>query len=405
MVEATVPTAAAAPRRVTILGSTGSVGGNTIELIERDPEAYEVVALTARGNVERLAAQALRLHPALAVIAEPNLYGALKAALAGSGIAVAAGADALIEAAGRPADWVMAAIVGAAGLAPTLAAVRRGAIVALANKEALVCAGALMTAEVEASGATILPVDSEHNAIFQVFDFERREMIDRIILTASGGPFRELDRQAMADVTPDQAIAHPNWTMGRKISVDSATMMNKGLELIEAHHLFALPGERIEIVVHPQSIVHSLVAYVDGSVLAQLGPPDMRTPIAHTLGWPRRIRTSAARLDLAEIGTLSFAAPDEARFPSLRLARQALKTGGGAPTILNAANEIAVHGFLAGKIGFLDIVRIVERTLERVPSAPLTSLDDVDATDAEARAVAAALVRGGRDAHPRVGAA
>jgi len=405
MVEAIAPTAVAAPRRVTILGSTGSVGGNTIDLIERDPEAYEVVALTARGNVERLAAQALRLRPGLAVIAEPDLYGALKEALAGSGIAVAAGRDALIEAADRPADWVMAAIVGAAGLAPTLAAVRRGAIVALANKEALVCAGALMTAEVAASGATILPVDSEHNAIFQVFDFERREMIDRIILTASGGPFREFDPKDMAEVTPDQAVAHPNWTMGRKISVDSATMMNKGLELIEAHHLFALPGERIEIVVHPQSIVHSLVAYVDGSVLAQLGPPDMRTPIAYTLGWPRRIRTPAARLDLAEIGTLSFETPDERRFPSLRLARQALKTGGGAPTILNAANEIAVHGFLAGKIGFLDIVRIVERTLERVPSAPLTSLDDVDATDAEARAVAATLLRGERDARRRAGVA
>ncbi len=406
MVEAIAPTApAAAPRRVTILGSTGSVGGNTIDLIERNPEAYEIVALTARGNVERLAAQARRLRPGVAVIAEPALYGALKEALAGTGIAVAAGQDALIEAADRPADWVMAAIVGAAGLAPTLAAVRRGVIVALANKEALVCAGALMTAEVAASGATILPVDSEHNAIFQVFDFDRREMIDRIILTASGGPFRELDPEAMAGVTPDQAVAHPNWTMGRKISVDSATMMNKGLELIEAHHLFALPGERIEIVIHPQSIVHSLVAYVDGSVLAQLGPPDMRTPIAYTLGWPKRIRTPAPRLDLAEIGTLSFETPDETRFPSLRLARQALKTGGGAPTILNAANEIAVHGFLAGKIGFLDIVRIVERTLERVPSAPLTSLDDVDATDAEARAVAATLLRGGRDACRRAGVA
>ncbi len=403
MVKASAP--AAAPRRVTILGSTGSIGCNTIDLIERDPEAYEVVALTAHDNVERLAAQARRLRPQVAVIADPGLYGALKEALAGSGVAAAAGPEALVEAAERPSDWVMAAIVGAAGLAPTLAAVRRGAIVALANKEALVCAGALMTAEVAASGATILPVDSEHNAIFQVFDFTRREMIDRIILTASGGPFRELAPEAMAEVTPDQAVAHPNWSMGRKISVDSATMMNKGLELIEAHHLFALPSERIEIVIHPQSIVHSLVAYVDGSVLAQLGPPDMRTPIAYTLGWPDRIRTPAPRLNLAEIGTLSFETPDETRFPSLRLARQALKTGGGAPTILNAANEIAVYGFLAGKIGFLDIVRIVERTLERVPSAPLTSLDDVDATDAEARAVAAALLRGGHDARRRAGVA
>jgi len=395
----------ARPRRVTILGSTGSIGGSTIDLIERNRDAYEIVALTARRNVKRLIAQALRLRPEIAVIADPALYGALKEGLAGAGVAVAAGADALVEAADRPAEWVMAAIVGAAGLAPTLAAVRRGAIVALANKEALVCAGPLMMAEIRASGATILPVDSEHNAIFQVFDFNRRETIDRIILTASGGPFLGLDNDAMASVTPDQAVAHPNWSMGRKISVDSATLMNKGLELIEAHHLFALPSEKIDIVIHPQSIVHSLVVYVDGSVLAQLGVPDMRTPIAYTLGWPGRIQTPARRLDLTEIASLSFEAPDQTRFPSLGLARQALKTGGGAPTILNAANEIAVHGFLAGKIGFLDIVRIVERTLERVPSAPLTSLDDVAAADAEAREVAAALVREGPSVGRRVGAA
>ena len=280
------PDANMVPRRVSILGSTGSVGCNTIDLIERQPERYEIEALTANRNVALLAEQARRLRPRLAVIGDEERFGALKEALAGSGIEVAAGAAALIEAAQRPADWLMAAIVGAAGLEPTLAALHRGAIVALANKECLVCAGDLMMHEVARSGATLLPVDSEHNAIFQVFDFDRPEAIERIILTASGGPFRTLDRAVMAHVTPAQAVAHPNWSMGAKISVDSATMMNKGLELIEAHHLFGLAAERIEVLIHPQSVVHSLVAYVDGSLLAQLGTPDMRTPIAYTLGWP-----------------------------------------------------------------------------------------------------------------------
>ena len=378
-------------RRVTILGSTGSIGRNTIDLIERNRDIYAIEALTAQRNVELLAQQARLLQPGVAVIGDPALYGELSEALSGSGVAVAAGREALVEAAERPADWVMAAIVGAAGLAPTLAAVRRGAIVALANKEALVCAGPIMMAEVRANGATLLPVDSEHNAIFQVFDSARREAIERIILTASGGPFREFDLAAMADVTPEQAVAHPNWKMGAKISVDSATLMNKGLELIEAHHLFTLPPERIDVVIHPQSVVHSLVAYIDGSVLAQLGSPDMRTPIAYTLGWPERIAAPAARLDLAAVGTLTFEAPDEVRFPALALARQALKTGGAAPTILSAANEVGVHGFLAGKIGFLDIVRTVEQTLERVPATPLAGLDDVHAVDSEAREVAAEL--------------
>ena len=382
------------PRRVTILGSTGSVGRNTLDLIERHRHAYEVEALTAYGNVELLAEQARRLCPRLAVIGDVSLYAELKEALAGTGVETAAGADGLTEAAERPSDWVMAAIVGAAGLAPTLTAVRRGTIVALANKEALVCAGAIMMAEVKAHGATLLPVDSEHNAIFQVFDFKRRESIERIILTASGGPFRELDLEAMADVTPEQAVAHPNWKMGAKISVDSATLMNKGLELIEAHHLFALPGERIDVVIHPQSVVHSLVTHVDGSVLAQLGSPDMRTPIAYTLGWPDRIAAPAERLDLAAVAKLTFEAPDESRFPALRLARHALQSGDGAPTILSAANEVAVHGFLARKIGFLDIVRIVERTLERVPQAPLESLEDVRAIDSTARDVATSMVKG-----------
>ncbi len=283
----------------------------------------------------------------------------------------------------------MAAIVGAAGLAPTLAAVRRGAIVALANKETLVCAGSLMTSEVVRHGATLLPVDSEHNAIFQVLDFERLDAVDRITLTASGGPFRTLSRAAMAEVTPEQAVAHPNWDMGAKISVDSATMMNKGLELIEAHHLFGLDEARIDILVHPQSVVHSMVAYSDGSVLAQMGQPDMRTPIAYTLAWPERMAAPVARLDLAEIGQLTFEAPDSVRFPALRLARQALRAGGSAPTILNAANEVAVAGFLDGRLGFLGIADVVERTLETIATVSLGGLDDVWKIDREARRVAA----------------
>ncbi len=383
------PGALAAPRRVTILGSTGSVGCNTLDLIERQPEAFAVEALTANDSVGRLAEQARRVGAKLAVVADSSRYQDLKEALAGSGVEVAAGARAVAEAAGRPAEWVMAAIVGAAGLAPTLAAVRRGAIVALANKETLVCAGSLMTSEVVRHGATLLPVDSEHNAIFQVLDFERLDAVDRITLTASGGPFRTLSRAAMAEVTPEQAVAHPNWDMGAKISVDSATMMNKGLELIEAHHLFGLDEARIDILVHPQSVVHSMVAYSDGSVLAQMGQPDMRTPIAYTLAWPERMAAPVARLDLAEIGQLTFEAPDSVRFPALRLARQALRAGGSAPTILNAANEVAVAGFLDGRLGFLGIADVVERTLETIAAVSLGGLDDVWEIDREARRVAA----------------
>ncbi|MBI3451954.1 MAG: 1-deoxy-D-xylulose-5-phosphate reductoisomerase [Rhodospirillales bacterium] len=382
-----------APRRVTILGSTGSVGGNTLDLIERNPDCFAVEALTAGGNVALLAEQARRLRPRRAVIADPGRYRDLADALAGTGIEVAAGEAAVTEAAAMPAEWVMSAIVGAAGLEPTLAAARRGAVVALANKECLVCAGDLLMREIAAHGATLLPVDSEHSAIFQVFDFVHAERVEKIVLTASGGPFREFDLAAMAKVTPAQAVAHPNWTMGAKISVDSATMMNKGLELIEAFHLFPVPAERIEILVHPQSVIHSMVAYVDGSVLAQLGSPDMRTPIAYALGWPNRMPTPAARLDLARIGSLTFAPPDPVRFPALRLARQALQRGGGAPTILNAANEVAVRGFLAGGIGFLDIVAGVEETLATVaPGAP-ASLAEFRALDAEARRVAGEVVR------------
>ncbi|MDH3239405.1 MAG: 1-deoxy-D-xylulose-5-phosphate reductoisomerase [Alphaproteobacteria bacterium] len=382
----------AAPRRVSILGSTGSIGCNTIDLLRRSPGAYVVEALTAHRNVELLASQALELQPAMAVIGDPSLYGTLKEALAGTNIAVGAGPDALVDAAGLPADWVMAAIVGAAGLAPTLAAVRRGVTVALANKECLVCAGPLMLAEIERSGATLLPVDSEHSAIFQVFDFDNVEAVDRVILTASGGPFLKLEMGAMAKVTPKQAVAHPNWDMGDKISIDSATMMNKGLEVIEASYLFPISEARIEVLIHPQSVIHSLVAYTDGSVLAQLGVPDMRTPIAYAMAWPRRQGSPAARLDLAEVGALTFEAPDMARFPALGLAREALKTGQAAPTVLNAANEIAVQGFLAGEIGFLDIMRVVTEVLERAPGGRIASIEDVTAVDGEARRVAAEVV-------------
>ena len=380
------------PRRVTILGSTGSVGCNTIDLILRNPDDYTVEALTAYGNVELLARQAQELRARLAVIGDADKYDDLKQALAGTDIDVGAGPEAIVEAAARPAHWVMAAIVGAAGLRPTLEAVSRGAIVALANKECLVCSGALFMNEVEAHGATLLPVDSEHNAIFQVFDFERGAAVERIILTASGGPFRTFSLEQMRSVTPEEAVDHPNWDMGAKISVDSATMMNKGLELIEAFHLFPLGPDQIEILVHPQSIVHSLVAYVDGSVLAQLGSPDMRTPIAYTLGWPERITAPAPRLDLAAIGNLSFESPDPVRFPALRLARQTLQTGGCAPTILNAANEVAVRGFLERRAGFLDITRVVEETLEKTRGGPLDSLEDVARADGEARAVAEMLI-------------
>jgi 1-deoxy-D-xylulose-5-phosphate reductoisomerase len=372
-------------KTVTILGATGSVGDSTIDLIRRNPDGYRVVALTAHRNAAKLAEQARLLRPTMVALADGEGYGALKAALDGTGIRVAAGADAVCEAASLAADWVMAAIVGAAGLQPTLTAVRRGAQIALANKECLVCAGGLFMAAVDAHGATLLPVDSEHNAIFQVFDFAQKAQVSRIILTASGGPFRTASRAEMAVATPAQAVAHPNWSMGSKISVDSATMMNKGLELIEAHHLFGMAEDRIEILVHPQSVVHSLVEYADGSVLAQLGSPDMRTPIACTLAWPQRMEAPSARLDLAALGALNFEAPDPERFPALRLARGALQAGGSAPTVLNAANEVAVARFLAGEIGFLDIAALVETTLSAMPASPIATLDDVLAVDAEAR--------------------
>lgn len=386
----------AGPRGVTILGSTGSIGCSTIDLIEREPDRFRVEALTANRNVEGLAAQAWALRPAMAVVADPACYRALADALAGSGVEVAAGPEALVAAAERPSDVVMAAIVGAAGLEPTLAAVRRGAVVALANKEALVCAGELVMAEVRRAGATLLPVDSEHSAIFQVFDFSQSERVSRIVLTASGGPFRTADLGAMARMTPAQAVAHPNWDMGAKISVDSATMMNKGLEVIEACHLFPVPEDRIEIVVHPQSVIHSMVEYIDGSVLAQLGTPDMRTPIAYALGWPERMSAPSKRLDFSKLGPLTFESPDPERFPALRLAREALIDGACAPTILNAANEVAVLGFLEGRIGFLDITRVVEETLNSLTIAPMTSLEEVRDVDMRARDVASEFVQSAR---------
>ncbi|HEV2817441.1 MAG TPA: 1-deoxy-D-xylulose-5-phosphate reductoisomerase [Allosphingosinicella sp.] len=378
-----------APRTITILGATGSVGRSTLDLVERDRERYEIVALTAHKDVAGLAGLARRCAARRAVIGDPSLLGALRDALAGTGIEAAAGEGAIADAAASGADWTMAAIVGTAGLKPVMRALEGGGTVALANKEALVSAGALMTRAAAASGATLLPVDSEHNAVFQCFDRARPESVRRIILTASGGPFRTWPLERMRAATPAEAVAHPNWSMGAKISVDCATLMNKGLELIEAFHLFPVGAGAIEIVVHPQSVVHSLVEYVDGSVLAQLGAPDMRVPIAHTLAWPERMATPCERLDLVAIGALDFEAPDPRRFPALGLARQALAEGGAKPAILNAANEIGVASFLERRIGFLDIAELVGTVLTRYdPPAP-ASIDEVLEIDLEARRVAA----------------
>jgi 1-deoxy-D-xylulose-5-phosphate reductoisomerase len=378
-------------RTVTILGATGSVGTSTLDLVEREPDRFRVRALTANCDVDRLAAAARRTGAELAVVADERCLPALKDALAGTATRVAGGRAAVIEAAATGADWTMAAIVGCAGLEPVMAAIGQGGTVVLANKEPLVSAGYLVLAEANRTGATLLPADSEHNAVFQCLSGDPSR-VRRIVLTASGGPFRDWSLEAMAEVTPEQAVAHPNWSMGAKISVDSATMMNKGLELIEAARLFPVPHDAIEIVVHKQSVIHSMVDYVDGSMLAQLGPSDMRVPIAHCLAWPDRMATPMAPLDLVALGRLDFEAPDETRFPSLRLAREALDAGGAAPAILNAANEIAVAAFLAGRIGFLEIAAIVADTLDRYrPPAPET-LDAVVAIDAEARGRAAGRI-------------
>jgi len=372
-------------RTISVLGATGSVGASTLDLVRRNRDQWRVVALTANCNAEELAALAREFAAEIAVVADEACLPALRAALAGSAIECAGGAGALVEAAARGADLTVAAIVGCAGLAPVMTAIEQGGTIALANKEALVSAGDVMTAAVGRHAAILLPVDSEHNAIFQCLAGNRIEDVRRIILTASGGPFRTWTAAQLETATPSQAVAHPNWDMGAKISVDSATMMNKGLEFIEAYHLFPVGLERIEIVVHPQSVIHSLVEYRDGSTLAQLGPSDMRVPIASCLAWPQRMETPMAPLDLAALGTLTFEATDEARFPATRLAREAAQAGGAAPAVLNAANEVAVAAFLAGKIGFTRIALTVERTLSRTLLPAPASLDDVLAVDREAR--------------------
>jgi 1-deoxy-D-xylulose-5-phosphate reductoisomerase len=384
-------------RSVTILGSTGSVGRSTVALLDAAPPgAFAVEALVAHRDVAGLAAQARRLRARLAVVADPACLSALREALAGSGIEAAAGPEAVVEAAARPADWTMAAIVGAAGLPATLAALGRGGVLALANKETLVCAGEIVLATAQAAGATLLPVDSEHNAIFQALESrgggaDPYAMVDKIVLTASGGPFRTMPLEQMAAVTPEAAVKHPVWSMGAKISVDSATMMNKGLELIEAVRLFPVPEERVEVLVHPQSTVHGLVHYADGSVMAQLGSPDMRTPIAHALAWPARMAAAVPKLDLVGLGRLEFYAPDPARFPALRLAREALRAGCGATTILNAANEVAVGLFLDRRLSFLDIAAVVEEALARLGAPAADELGAVLALDRAARDEAARI--------------
>lgn len=390
---------AIAPRRISILGATGSIGASTLAVIAGRPEDYVVDVVTAHGNAEQLAKVARAAHAKVAVIADPNGYAALKAALSGSGIAAEAGPEALVDAAVRPVDLVVAAIVGAAGLAPTFAAVKAGIRVALANKECLVSAGELFMRAAAESGITVLPVDSEHNALFQILDGRTHSGIARLTLTASGGPFLTWSRERMQAATPAEALRHPNWSMGRKISIDSATMMNKGLELVEAHHLFALPSEQIAVLCHPQSIVHGLVTFTDGSILAGLGPPDMRMPIAHCLAWPQRSPVPPKTLDLAAIGALTFEAPDLDRFRGLKLAREALEFGAVATNILNAANEIAVEAFLDGRIGFLSIAAVVEATLERalatLPAQSPGSIYEALAIDAEGRGVARALIAEG----------
>ena len=363
------------PRRITVLGATGSVGGSTLALMDEaeraGTERFDVVALTGGRNIARLAEAARRWRPEVVVTAHEDLRSELEQALAGTGIAVSAGADALVEAALRPADWIMAAIVGAAGLRSAWAAAGTGAVLGLANKESLVCCGPALMARALAAGGRVVPVDSEHSAIYQVFPHDRPQDVRRLVLTASGGPFRMTPRSELAQVTPERAVAHPNWSMGAKISVDSATLANKGLEMIEAAYLFDVPEAKIDVVVHPESIIHSLVEYVDGSTLAQMGPPDMRTPIAYALAWPRRMGWQAPPLDLVALGRLTFEAPDTERFPALDLARQALKAGGNAPAVFNAANEVAALAFLDRRLAFLNIAAVIADTLEAASASGL----------------------------------
>jgi 1-deoxy-D-xylulose-5-phosphate reductoisomerase len=372
-------------KTVSVLGSTGSVGTQTLDILAEHPDLYAVRALVGGKNVSLLAAQARQFRPEITVISDDSLLPALRNALAGSNLACTGGRAAVLEAASLPVDWTMSAITGVIGLEPTLAAVKHGGTIAFANKEALVSAGDVFLRAVADAGATLLPVDSEHNAIMQAMADGNARSVDKIVLTASGGPFRNHDYEAMRAITPQAALRHPVWSMGAKISIDSATMMNKGLEVIEAARLFSLLSAQIEVLVHPQSVIHGLVYYSDGSVLAQLGSPDMRIPIAHTLAWPARLETAAPRLDLAAVAKLEFFPPDEIRFPALRLAREVLVAGAGAPTVLNAANEVAVAAFLGERIGFLDIVAIVERVLEKFGAPALPDLDSVLAVDAQAR--------------------
>lgn len=389
--------AAVLNRSVTVLGSTGSIGVSTLDVMAHaratyGADAFPLEALTAGGNVEKLIEQAKAMKPKLAVIADDSKFAALKDGLSGTGIAVASGRKAVIEAAARPSDSVMVAIMGAAALEPALAAVARSTTVALANKECIVAAGTVFHRVLAASSATVLPVDSEHNAVFQLFDAEGADTVEKVTLTASGGPFRTWEIEKIRAATPAQAVAHPNWSMGAKISVDSATLMNKGLELIEAHFLFALPAEKLGVVVHPQSIVHAMVTFEDGSTLAHLSSPDMRTPIVHALAWPRRISSPSRKLDLAKVGQLTFEAPDMERFRCLKLAIECMDRGCMSPTILNAANEIAVDAFLKGHIGFMDIAAVVERTLDECPGANIEAetVGGVLQTDAVAREIARA---------------
>jgi 1-deoxy-D-xylulose-5-phosphate reductoisomerase len=386
----------ASVRSITLLGATGSVGTSTVDLLKRGNGRYRVEAVTANRNATQLARLARELGARFAAVADPAAYPELKDALAGSGIEAGSGEAALIEAAERPADWVMAAVSGSVGLKPTLAAAKRGATVALANKECLVCAGAVFMRAAAAAGASVLPVDSEHNAIFQALSAGPREDVSRIVLTASGGPFRTWTLQQMRAAKLEEALKHPNWSMGPKITIDSATMMNKSLELIEAHHLFAMEPAGLAVLVHPQSIIHGLVEYRDGSVVAQLGSPDMRIPIAYCLAWPTRIDGPAAKLDLARVGTLSFEAPDPVRFPALALGRRALETGGAAPTVLNAANEVAVAAFVGRRLGFGGIADLVEATLDaaerRNATAEPQDIDEAVAIDHMARLLAQDLL-------------
>lgn len=372
-------------RSITILGATGSIGASTLDLVRRNPDLWQVDTLTANCSADELAALAREFGAKLAVVGDESCLDALRAALAGTNIETAGGVQALCDAAARPVDMTVAAIVGCAGLAPTMAAAERGGTIALANKEALVSAGEVLIASVARHGATLLPTDSEHNAIFQCLAGNDISEVARITLTASGGPLRTWTQEQLEAATPAQAVAHPNWSMGAKISVDSATMMNKGLEFIEAHHLFPVGLDKLRIVVHPQSVIHSMVEYHDRSTLAQLGPSDMRVPIASCLAWPKRMETPLEPLDLAAIGELTFRPTDENRFPATRLAREAIEAGGSAPAILNAANEIAVSAFLDGQIGFMRITAVVEDTLSRYTAPAPANLEDVLAIDAEAR--------------------